>query len=465
MSEFSTYLKEKKPLIKRLITKLQKTYPYISVLGTDVKGINYRVDSLSAFVEPSSLNECGFVIKVYHDGIYSEYSTSVIEEDNLEEIIQAINDLTSFTPTTKKMQLPLYQEEEIVKEFARKNGSRNYHHDEIISTLKSYIKNCQYEEIINVSCSLENVHVSKMYLSNNKDLEQYYFWCDGRTFALAKRENNMKYAYEGFGAPNTEEVLNKIKLALDTSCKLAIELLDSSIPTPGYYDVITDPSITGLIAHEAFGHGVEMDQFVKDRALAKEYLNKQVASNLVSMRDGASATVSNASYFFDDSGILAQDTLIIEKGILKNGISDLNSALVLGTKPTGNSRRESFKRKAYARMTNTFFEKGSDKLEDMIKSIDYGYYIGITNNGMEDPKNWGIQCTALYGREIKDGKFTGKIISPVVMSGNVIDLLKSISMVSDDANIIGGGFCGKGYKEWVPVSDGGPHLKARVKIG
>ncbi|MDD4000480.1 MAG: metallopeptidase TldD-related protein, partial [Bacilli bacterium] len=112
-----------------------------------------------------------------------------------------------------------------------------------------------------------------------------------------------------------------------------------------------------------------------------------------------------------------------------------------------------------------YFEAGEDNLDDMIKSIEYGYYISATNNGMEDPKNWGIQCTAHYGREIKDGKFTGKIITPVVMSGYVIDLLNSITAVSKDFKIIGSGSCGKGYKEWVRVSDGGPYLKARVKIG
>ena len=84
---------------------------------------------------------------------------------------------------------------------------------------------------------------------------------------------------------------------------------------------------------------------------------------------------------------------------------------------------------------------------------------------MEDPKNWGIQCTALYGKEIVNGEFTGKMISPVVMSGYVIDLLESISLVSKDFKVNGSGSCGKGYKELVRVSDGGSCLKAEVKIG
>ena len=208
-----------------------------------------------------------------------------------------------------------------------------------------------------------------------------------------------------------------------------------------------------------------MDQFVKDRALAKSYVGKYVASPICNMKDGAAATLSVASYFFDDDGVLAGDTQIIKDGILLTGISDLGSAVQLGTAPTGNGRRESTRRKAYTRMTNTFFEKGHDKLADMIASVKHGYMLFETNNGMEDPKNWAIQCVAEYGIEIIDGKLTENYVSPVVMSGYVPDLLKSISMISDDFVIEGAGYCGKGYKEWVRVSDGGPALKARVKLG
>ena len=116
-------------------------------------------------------------------------------------------------------------------------------------------------------------------------------------------------------------------------------------------------------------------------------------------------------------------------------------------------------------MTNTFFEKGNDKLEDMIASIDHGYMLFETDNGMEDPKNWAIQCVAQYGIEIRDGKLTDNYVSPVVMSGYVPDLLGSISMVSEDLKVVGAGMCGKGYKEWVRVSDGGPALKVKVKLG
>ena len=220
-----------------------------------------------------------------------------------------------------------------------------------------------------------------------------------------------------------------------------------------------------MIVHEAFGHGVEMDMFVKDRALAKDYIGERVASGLVTMHDGAKSAVEVASYEFDDEGVSGKDTVIIDKGILKSGICDYQSAITLGVEPTGNGRRESYERKAYTRMTNTFFEGGSDSLEDMIASVKYGFILENATCGMEDPKNWGIQCMVNMAREISDGKLTGKIFSPIVLSGYVPDLLKSISMMSPREELCGSGFCGKGCKEWVKVSDGGPYIKAKIRLG
>ena len=116
-------------------------------------------------------------------------------------------------------------------------------------------------------------------------------------------------------------------------------------------------------------------------------------------------------------------------------------------------------------MTNTFFAGGQDRLEAMIGSIRYGYLLDGTMSGMEDPKDWGIQCVILYGAEIRDGKLTGNLVAPVIMTGFVPDLLKNISMVSAEVSLTGSGACGKGHKELVKVSDGGPYIKTRARLG
>lgn len=459
-------LLKSKPACQKLVDELLKTYKYVSLLGVHSVGSRIRVDKNNISVTDSD-SEFGYVVKIYNGDGYSEYSFNTISEDN---VISLANDIKNSIklPFLKQKHVNVGQikESRLVKSFCREdlNPVSDEEAVELLIKIKDQILSYN-ETIVNAMAMYNNIKISKIFISESKVLDQYYTWTNVYAMPVARLDGVMKIARCILGYNDSKKTFDECFLKINETCDLAIKLLDAKPITPGVYDVITDPSITGLIAHEAFGHGVEMDMFVKNRAKGKDYIGQSVASPLVEMHDGAIACQSVASYFFDDDGVLASDTLIIKDGILQTGISDTLSALQLNTIPTGNGRRESFERKAYSRMTNTFFSSGKDKLEDMIKSIKHGYMLFETNNGMEDPKNWQIQCTAEYAKEIKDGKFTGVIVSPVVISGYVPDLLKSITMVSDEFVVSGAGFCGKGHKEWVRVSDGGPHLKARVKLG
>jgi len=465
---FSKYLDSKRAEIKQLVAELKKKYQYVSVLGVDIKATDIQVDSNTSNIDPGSDMECGFVIKMSNGREFYEYSLDDFSGDIpalAKEIVSSLELEDSLKAST--IDEVILNDEPLVKSFVREGDFEKYTDKELLEFCKETCKTLagKSEHILNAMVRLGKMEVSKLFISENRELDQNYTWASGIIVAIYNENEKTIQSFESEGDPTLSAVLAKLPGKMDKLVKKAHMLTLAKPIEPGVYDVITAPSITGLIAHEAFGHGVEMDQFVKDRALAKKYVGDYVASPICNMRDGAASTLSVASYFFDDDGVLAGDTQIIKDGILVTGLSDLASATQLGTAPTGNGRRESTRRKAYARMTNTFFEKGTDKLKDMIKSIDHGYMLFETNNGMEDPKNWAIQCVAEYGIEIVDGKLTDNWVSPVVMSGYVPDLLKSISMVSDDFEISGLGHCGKGYKEWVRVSDGGPALKVRVKLG
>ena len=205
--------------------------------------------------------------------------------------------------------------------------------------------------------------------------------------------------------------------------------------------------------------------FVKERALGAKYIGQRVGSDKVTMHEGALCADSVTAYAFDDEGVTAGDVIEIDHGILKTGICDALAALRLGGQPTGNGKRQNFAHKAYTRMTNTIFDSGTDSVDDMIASVKHGYLLSGTESGMEDPKHWGIQCIVSRGYEIKDGKLTGKVVSPVIMTGYVPDLLGNICMASTDRRVDGNGGCGKGYKEWVKVADGGPYLKTKARLG
>lgn len=463
---FSSFLNGKRPECKALVQALGRRFPYVSVLGTDVRATNIQADKKSSMVQDGR-GECGFVVKMHDGRSFLEYALNDLSGD-MDALAEKITRAVTVSPalTGRMIETSLPKDEPLRKDFERETDFAEFDEETLLNACKELSQEMLKKDecVLNAFGAIQMLLVSKLFVSKNRELSQHYGWANGFLMAVYGGDK-MAQARHVEGSDNMRQILAGMRSHTGSVVELARRLTHATPIEPGVYDVVTDASITGLIAHEAFGHGVEMDQFVKDRALAKSYMGQYVASPITNMHDGAAATHSVASYFFDDDGVLAQDTQIIKDGVLVAGLSDLASATQLGTPPTGNGRRDSFKRKAYARMTNTFFEPGKSTLEEMIASIKHGYMLFETNNGMEDPKNWQIQCTAEYGIEIVDGKLTDHYVSPVVMSGSVPELLRSISMVSGDFQVIGAGMCGKGYKEWVRVSDGGPNLKARVKLG
>ena len=464
---FSEFLNSRREDCHALVDELSKTYAYVGILGADVKSTAILANRKMTDISEGSLTECGFVVKMHDGRAFFEYSLDDVRGDAkalAEKIVAAVQ--PSAAMDDRQIRVSTVSDEPLIKSFSRPCDFDDYSEEELLTFAKEIRDGIlkEDERVINATARLMPFTVSKLFISKNRELDQFYSWVNIMGIAVFRDGEKMVMAHEGTYSNLMKEAMDGMPALIPVLVEKARKLASAKPITPGVYDVITDPSISGLIAHEAFGHGVEMDQFVKDRALAKQFVGKYVASPICNMCDGAASAFSTASYFFDDDGVLAGDTQIIRDGILVAGISDLASATELGCEPTGNGRRQSYKRKAYSRMTNTFFCPGKDKLEDMIASIKHGYMLFETNNGMEDPKNWQIQCTAEYGIEIVDGKLTDNYVSPVVMSGSVPELLKSISMVSDDFKVIGSGSCGKGYKEWVRVADGGPALKVRVKL-
>jgi TldD protein len=244
----------------------------------------------------------------------------------------------------------------------------------------------------------------------------------------------------------------------------ALALLSAERIEPGEYRIITAPGVSGTICHESFGHGVETDMFLKERARAAHFIDQVVGSSLVNIADDPSQPGSYGSYFFDDEGQMATATQIVENGIFRRGITDRYSAAALEIPRSANGRRQDYSRKAYARMSNTFFAPGTSTLEEMIAQVDHGIYLDKWSSGVEDPQGWGIQVTCHYGHEIKGGKITERVFAPIGIAGYVPDVLQGITAVSNHLQMEGGN-CGKGHKELVPVASGGPHLLLTARLG
>jgi TldD protein len=245
---------------------------------------------------------------------------------------------------------------------------------------------------------------------------------------------------------------------------MAEALLDAKAAPSGEHDVVLDSHTSGIVAHESFGHGVETDMFLKERARAAEYVGRRVGSDVVTILDDPTVPGAYGSYFMDDEGQIATPTTIVRDGIFRRGITDLYSATRLGIPRSANGRRESVQRKAYARMSNTYIAAGDRSPEELIGELEDGLVLRLPLNGMEDPKGWGIQIWTHYAQEIKHGRPTGVLYSPIAVTGYVPDVLAAVTGASTSVEF-SAGTCGKGWKELIPVGSGGPYLRTRCRIG
>ena len=466
----SEYLLGCKEKLEQLVDILKNEYDYVSVLATDVSGLSYAVNRKTSSINEFRDSERGFVVRVYCNGGYSEYSFNRLDDVNetAQQIITALNAQSSVLESSAKLKTPLLEEEEAEGEFAGEVSEEFYRPDneKILAKMKRLRDNGMAREyVVNCSVNYSMQLVNKMFISPSRNLIQAWGVSYVSCVMVLNKDGDTQFTNFGDTGWQGSEIIDKQADKMDQAYEDVVKMFNAPNITPGEYEVICTPAAAGLIAHEAFGHGVEMDMFVKNRAIAKQHMGEKLASTITNMYDGAQGVRQTASYFFDDEGTLAQKTQIIDKGYLVSGICDALSAARLGVKPTGNGRRESFERKVYTRMTNTYFGTQANSLEEMIKSVKYGFLVDGVDSGMEDPKHWGIQCILSRAKEIRNGRLTGKIFTPVVLTGYVPDLLSNISMVGTNIELDGNGHCGKGYKEWVIVSDGGPYLKTKVRLG
>ena len=319
--------------------------------------------------------------------------------------------------------------------------------------------------IVNARVRYVELSEYSVFASRDADLAQRVQRVNLFVVVIVTREDGqIQYDYTSKSGSAGWDVLDFTDEEIQKLVDSAVSLLSAERIEPGEYQVIAAPGVSGTICHESFGHGVETDMFLKKRARAAHFIDQTVGSTLVNIFDDPSRPGAYGSYFFDDEGRMASPTQIVENGIFRRGITDLYSATALELPRSANGRRQDYSRKAYARMSNTYFGAGDSTLEEMLAQVDHGIYLDKWSSGMEDPQGWGIQVTCHYGHEIKGGRITERVFSPIGVSGYVPDVLGSISAVSRDLKLDGGS-CGKGHKEIVPVASGGPHLLLKARLG
>ena len=257
--------------------------------------------------------------------------------------------------------------------------------------------------------------------------------------------------------------LDSIYPAVDKLYEEVMAKREGIYPTAGYKTVILGGMMTGMLAHEAVGHTVEAD-LVLGGSVAGAARDTMVASEYVTMVDFAHTALGKSAplpIYLDDEGIPAEDVVLIQDGKLTGFMNNRESAAHFGMKPAGNARAWQFMDEPLIRMRNTAILPGKDKLEEMIASIEDGYYLLESSNGQADLTGEFMFGVSM-GYEIKKGKI-GRALLDTPVSGVAFHMLKTVDMVSNDMIWSSSGFCGK--KQIIPVGMGGPAIRCKIMLG
>ena len=248
------------------------------------------------------------------------------------------------------------------------------------------------------------------------------------------------------------------KAAVDEALRQALINLES-VPAPaGEMTVVLGPGWPGILLHEAIGHGLEGDFNRKKTSAFAGLLGERVAAPGVTVVDDGTIDGRRGSLSIDDEGTPTSRTVLIEDGILKGYMQDRQNARLMGMKPTGNGRRQSFGATVMPRMTNTYMLAGDKDPGEILASVKRGIYATNFGGGQVDITNgkFVFSCTEAYA--IENGKL-GTPIKGATLIGSGPECLTRVSMIGNDMKLDTGiGTCGKNGQS-VPVGVGQPTLR------
>lgn len=268
-------------------------------------------------------------------------------------------------------------------------------------------------------------------------------------------------AREEFSWYTEERLTTMVQEAVDRT----MILFDARRPPAGEMPVILAAGASGILLHEAIGHGMEADFNRNGTSIYSDMIGKQVAEEFVTVVDQANTPHERGALNYDDEGNKAGRTVMVENGMLRSYLHDQISAGQYGVKPTGSGRRQSYKFSPMPRMTCTFMEDGPHTRDEIIAAVDHGIICETYTNGQVQIGAGDFTFYVKNGWLVERGRVTAPLKN-VNIIGNGPEALKRISMAANDARPDTGGWtCGKNGQS-VPVSEGLPTvLVSKMTVG
>ncbi|WP_284334895.1 metalloprotease TldD [Comamonas sp. NoAH] len=250
----------------------------------------------------------------------------------------------------------------------------------------------------------------------------------------------------------------QITTYVNEAVEQALINLDSRPAPAGEMTVVLGPGWPGVLLHEAVGHGLEGDFNRKGSSAFSGRIGERVAAKGVTILDDGTLADRRGSLNVDDEGCPTQANVLIEDGILKGYIQDSLNARLMGVKPTGNGRRESYASLPMPRMTNTYMLGGDKDPQEIIASIKKGLYATNFGGGQVDITSGKFVFSASQAFWVENGKIQYPVKGATLV-GNGPECMKKVSLIGNDMRLDSGvGTCGKEGQS-VPVGVGQPTMR------
>ncbi len=250
----------------------------------------------------------------------------------------------------------------------------------------------------------------------------------------------------------TEEQLQQlVRDAVDRT----MILFDAVRPPAGEMPVVLASGPSGILLHEAIGHGMEADFNRKGTSIYADMMGEQIASDFVTIVDDGTIDNERGALNVDDEGVACERTVLVDQGRLVSYLHDSISARHYGIASTGSGRRQSFRHAPMPRMRCTFMEDGPHTRDEIVASVERGILAESFTNGQVQIGAGDYTFYIRNGWLIEDGRITAPIKDCNII-GNGPETLRRITMAAADGHLDTGGWtCGKDGQS-VPVSQGIP---------
>ncbi|MBD3197036.1 MAG: hypothetical protein GF317_18425 [Candidatus Lokiarchaeota archaeon] len=465
-------------LISRLADKAKDQIEYWDIRASSKEGSSVEfTDNKSKEISAYQINKCG--IRTFLNG---GWGFLVLENPNKQDIFNKFDEaikLAKFSESMVKHNFKIKESDSINERFEIKSKKNLLdvgieekielvkHHEKTSSTFNSNIKNTHtfYYDV-----TAQTIFVNSFGSEIKQDLSllRIYNEVYAAKNGLVQRGRNSVGGLGGFEITTTD----KAKKISKKSAKQATELLDAKSPIGGSFTLIMDPKLTGTFIHEAFGHACEADHILNKESILEGKIGKKVALDKVTIIDDPTMGKGKelglpyelyGSYFVDDEGIPAQKLRIIEDGILKNYLHNLETASRMGEKPNGHGRASSSTSKPQVRMGITLLQPGDWKLDEIIEETNEGILCEDFQYGYTDPTSGNFQFKCKMSYKIENGE-KRELMRDVALSGMTLEVLNRISAIGNKISY-SDGMCGKGG-QGVRVCDGGPYIRVEdITVG